>query len=153
MKLGLTLLAVVLTGLVSPRVDAQFLKPIDPTKQADVNGKSVNYGDVQFDSLPQRTTEMSGAPLSKGDLKFQDLDQKRTTSKTLEMSIVSMPTLSKANFTAKRAAIDTPSDETKKQAEQTKQKAKINERQIRAFTPAGEEELKRQLNEPALAAH
>ncbi len=160
MKPGLTLLAVILAALLSTRAHAQIVKPIDTTKQADVN-KTVNFGDVQFDTLSQPTSVLPGSsPLSKGNLKFQDTDQKKVEFNGLEMSTISRPTLPMANFTAKRAAVDVPRDETKKQADQTrkqadqtKKQAQINGRQIRPFTPAGEEELKHQLNEPPLDVH
>ena len=160
MKLGLTLLAVILAALLATPAHAQVLKPIDLTKQADVNDKTVNYGNVQFDTLSQPTSVLPSSPLSKGNLKFQDVDQKKRDInqqkldlKTVDMSTVSRPTLPKANFTAKRAEVDMSRGEPRKQVEQTKKKAQINERQIRPFTPAGEEDLKHQLNEPPLEVH
>jgi hypothetical protein len=45
------------------------------------------------------------------------------------------------------------SDENGKQADQTRKKAQINERQIKPFNPPGEEDLKHQLNQPPLDAH
>ncbi len=154
MKLGLTLLAVIFAASLFTPVHAQVLKPLDLTKQADVNNKTVDFGEVQFNSLSQPMSVLpGGSPLSKGNLKFQDLSQKKTDFNTLEMSTISKPTLPKANFTTRRAEIDVTSDVAKKQSDQTTKKAHINERQIRPLTPAGEEELKRQLNEPPLQVH
>jgi len=154
MKLGLTALAVFLAALLPTTAHAQVLKPLDLTKQADVNNKVVTFGEVQFDSLSQPTSVLpSSSPLSKGKLKFHDVDQKKAEFNTLEMSTISRPTLPKANFTTRSAAVDVPSGETKKQAEQTKKQAQINERQIHPLTPGGEEELKHQLNEPPLEVH
>jgi hypothetical protein len=153
MKLGLILQAVICALLFSLPVRAQIVKPIDRTKQADVNDKTLSFGDVPLNTLSQPTSDLSGSPLPKGELKFQDVGQKNADLKTLEMPTVSTPSLPRSNFTTRRAAADVPSDETnKKQAEQARKKAQINERQIRPFTPAGEEELKRQLNEPPLNA-
>ena len=154
MKLGLILLAVILAASLSAPAHAQIVKPIDPTKLADVNNKTVNFGDAQFDTLSQPTRMLpSSSPLSKGNLKFQDTDQKKAEFNTLEMSTISRPTLPKANFTTRRAAVNMTSDVPRKQAEQTKKTAQINGRQIHPFTPAGEEELKHQLNEPPLEVH
>jgi hypothetical protein len=159
MKLGLTLLAVVLAASLCSLARAQIVKPIDPTKQADVGGKTVSFGDVQFDSLSQPARSLSDASLSKGNVKFQDVDQKKADIHrqkmdfhTLDMSTVSEPTVTRANFTARRAAVDM-SSEPRKQMEQTKKQAPITQRQIHPLTPAGEEELKHQLNEPPLAVH
>jgi hypothetical protein len=160
MKLGLTVLAVVLAASLSSPAQAQIVKPIDPNKKADVSDKTLNYDNVSFDTLSQPTSVLPSSPLSKGGLKFQDVDHKKVDLKTLEMSTVSTPSLPRSNFTAKRAEVDVLRDETKKQADQTKKqtdqtkkKAQINERQIRPFTPPGEEELKHQLNQPPLEAH
>jgi hypothetical protein len=66
--------------------------------------------------------------------------------KSIEMPTVPQPMLPQVNFTAKRAAADKVNDRGTRQLDQTKQKAPITGRQIRPFTPGGEEELKKQLN-------
>jgi|SRR5580693_516078 hypothetical protein len=152
MKFGLTLLAVIFAATLSTRARAQIIKPLDRSKQADVNDKTLNFGDAPLGSLSQPMADLPGSPLSKGDLKLQDVDQKKTDFKSLELSTVSTTTLPKGNFTTRRAEADVPSDETKKQSDQTKKDAPINKRQIKPFTPAGEQELKHQLNEPPLDA-
>jgi hypothetical protein len=152
MKLKRTILVVALVGLWSLPAGALLdpLKPLDVNKQADAGGKNVNFGDAQFDTISQPTREVPKSALSKGDLKLENAEvrDKHANLKMLEMSTVSMPVLPKANFTAKRAAVDKVNDEGQKQVDQTKQKAPITDRQIRAFTPAGEEELKKQLKDP-----
>jgi hypothetical protein len=151
MRLRPAVLTIAFAGIVSPLVEAQVLKPVDINKQADVGGKNVNYSDLQFDSVSQPAHDLpSKSPLSKGDLKLQDADGKDyvVDLKMLDMPTVSTPVLQKANFTAKRAAVDKQNDLAKKQVPQTTQKASITNREIRAFTPSGEEELKKQLNEP-----
>jgi hypothetical protein len=152
MKFGLTLLMVVLGALLSAPAHAQIIKPLDRSKQADVNDKTLTFGDAPLGSLSQPMADLPGSPLSKGDLKLQDVDQKKSDFKSLELSTVSTTTLPKGNFTTRRAEADVPSDETKKQSDQTKKDAQINKRQIKPFTPSGEEELKHQLNEPPLDA-
>jgi len=151
MRLHLTLLAIVLAGGVSLLAGAQVLKPIDINKQADVGGKSVDFSVLHFDSISQPTHDLSGkSALSKDDLKLQDADGKdhMVDLKMLDMTTVSTPALSKANFTAKRAVVDKQSDLSQKQVPETTQKAPITDRQIRAFTPSGEQELKKQLSSP-----
>jgi len=46
MKLGLTLLVAILAASLFTPVHAQVLKPLDLTKQADVNNKTVTFGEV-----------------------------------------------------------------------------------------------------------
>ena len=159
MKPGLTLRNMILAVFLSSPVHGQIVKPIDPTKQADVGGKTVNFSDLQFNTLSQPASGLAGSSVSKGDVKFQDVDQKKADIhrqkmdfQTVDMSTVSRPTLPMANFTAKRAEVDM-SSETRKQVEETRKKAQISQRQIRPFTPSGEEDLKHQLNEPPLGAH
>jgi hypothetical protein len=147
MKLwNLWLLPAVLAVSLSPLARAQLAKPIDPTKKADVGGKSVNPGEVRFNTLSQPTRDLPNSALTKGDLKFQDVDTKGVELNSLQFSSVATSVIPKANFTAKRIA-DKTSDESDKRLDHVKKKAPINERQIRAFTPAGEEELKKQFKE------
>ncbi len=57
MKRGLTLLAVILAALLSPKIEAQILdqvtQPLDRSKQADVNQKTLSFGDVPMNTLSQ----------------------------------------------------------------------------------------------------
>jgi hypothetical protein len=142
----LSLLFAVLTLLLSPRARAQFGKAIDPTKKADVGGKSVGFGEAQFQMLSQPTRDLPNSALIKDDLKFQDVDTKGVELNSLQFSSVTTTVIPKANFTAKRIA-DKVSDSTN-QLDHVKKNAPINNRQIRAFTTGGESELKQQLNEP-----
>ena len=126
---------------------AQILQPIDPKKMADIDTKPVNLGEAQFQTVPQLTRDQPNAPVSKGNVKFQGYDTKQVDFHTLEMSTIEKPVLPQANFTAKRIAVKM-SDETNKKLNHAKEKAPINKREIRPFAPGGEEELKKQLNEP-----
>ena len=152
MKLKLTLSTIALAGLLlqSAMALTDPLKPLDVNKVADVGGKNADLNDVQFDTISQGTRELPQSPLSRGDLRFKnaDLSTKHAGFKVLEMPTVSKPTVPTTNFSAKRAVGDRMNDEAQKQVEQTKQVAPITNRQIRAFTPAGEEELKDQLKDP-----
>jgi hypothetical protein len=158
MKLGLILRAVILAALLSTPARAQLLKAIDPKQQADVNGKMVNFNDLKFNTISQPTKDLPSAPLANGNLKFHNVDKKNAQFNTLDMSTISNPTLTeptvaKVNFTTRRADVDVQNDEKRKQADETTKKAPIKQRQIRPLTPAGEEELKNQLNGPPLDVH
>jgi len=148
MKLRLTILAMALAGCLAPLAGAQILKPIDLQKQADVNNKTVNYGNLQFDSISQSTRDVPNSPVTKGDLKLQRVDLNEVDFKTLDMSVVPTKILPQANFKAKRAAVDKLNDQSGKQLDQSKQKAPITKRQIHPFEPGGEQELEKQLNDP-----
>ena len=143
----LSFCAAALAGLLCPLTGAQILKPLDPAKMADVSGKSVKPGDAQFKTLSQPMRDLPDSSLSKGDLTFPDIDNKNVKLKSVQFSTVSKPVLPKANFTAKRIA-DKWSNESGKQLDHARRKAPINERQIRAFATGGEDELKKQFNEP-----
>jgi hypothetical protein len=147
-RLNSTLVAVGLALVLASRLDAQILKPVDPNKKADVGDKSVKFGDAQLGTVSQPTADLPNAELSKGVLKLQNADTKNVTGlKMLEHPMVETHVVPQANFTAKR--IVTPSNEANdKSLNDAKKKAPVTDRQIRPFTPSGEEELKKQLNEP-----
>jgi hypothetical protein len=146
-------LSITLAAFLPARSPAQVLdqitKPLDYNKQADVSGKSVTFGDLHYGTISQPTRIGSTpSPLSKGDLQLQRMELNEVNLKSIEEPTVSQPVLPQANFTAKRAVADKVNDRATRQLDQTKQKAPITDRQIRPFTPAGEEELKKQLNSP-----
>ena len=146
--LNFSLLAVALVWCPSPCLNAQLLKPIDQNKKADIGDKSVKPGDAQLNTISRPTLDLPNAELSKGDLKLQDADTKNVTDlKSLEYSTVETHVVPRANFTAKRIAIKS-NEANDKKLDDAKKKAPITGRQIRPFTPGGEEELKKQLNEP-----
>jgi hypothetical protein len=143
----LFLLTVALQALLFAGVDAQIFKPIDPNKKADIGDKSVDFGETQFKVLPQPIRDQSNSPVSKDDLKLQGFETKQVDFPNLEKSTVVKPTLPQANFTAKNIAVKAR-DESNKNLNQSKEKAPITNRQILPFAPGGEQELKKQLNEP-----
>jgi hypothetical protein len=129
-----------------PRCWTRSTKPLDYSKQADVNGKTVTFGDLHYGTVSQPTRPGSTtSPLSKGDLQLHRMELNEVNLKSVDMSTVSEPVLPQVNFTAKRAAADKVNDQGSRQLDQTRQKAPITSRQIRPFTPGGEEELKKQL--------
>jgi len=142
-------LAALSPALSLAQVLEQAKKPLDYTKQADVNSKTVTYGDLHFDTISQPTRPGSTtSPLSKGDLQLQRLDLNEISHKSVDLSTISEPTVPRVNYTAKRAAADKVNDLASRQLDQSKQKAPITDRQIHAFTPGGQEELKKQLDSP-----
>ncbi|HUI07209.1 MAG TPA: hypothetical protein VL486_09400 [Verrucomicrobiae bacterium] len=146
--LNFSLLAVALVLCSSPCVDAQLLRPIDPSKKADVGNKLVKFGDAQLNTVAQPTLDLPNAELSKGNLKLQNTDTKSVADlESLEFSTVETHVVPQTNFTGKRIATKT-NEASGKNLDDRQKRAPITNRLIRAFTPAGEQELKKQLNEP-----
>jgi len=146
--LNFTLLAVALALCPAPRLNAQVLKPIDPNKKADVSDKTVTFGDAQLSTIAQPTADLPNAELPKGDLKLQNADTKDVTDmKLLEYPWFETHVVPKANFTAKRIAIKS-NEADNKNLNYVEKQAPITNRQIRPFTPGGEQELKQQLRKP-----
>ena len=140
-------LAALLPVLSPAQVLDQVKKPLDYSKQADVNGKTVTFGDLNYGTVSQSTRAGSTtSPLSKGDLQLHRMELNEVNLKSVDMSTVSEPVLPQVNFSPKRAAADKVNDQGARQSDQSKLKAPITDRQIRPFTTGGEEELKKQLN-------
>ncbi|MGO9609316.1 MAG: hypothetical protein ACLPT4_06740 [Verrucomicrobiia bacterium] len=140
-------LAALLPALSPAQVLDQIKKPLDYSKQADVNGKTVTFGDLHFGTVSQSArTGSTTSPLSKGDLQLHRMELNEVNLKSVDMSAVPEPVLPQVNFSPKRAAADKVNDQGTRQSDQTRQKAPITDRQIRPLTPGGEEELKKQLN-------
>lgn len=151
MKLRHVILTMALAIAMPSRLPGQILdqikKPPDYTKQADVNGKNAELGNLNYSTVPQSSRAFTtSAPLSQGDLHLQRANLSELKLNSVDMPTVSEPMLPQVNFTAKRAVADKDNDRASVQADETKQKAPITSRQIRALTPAGEKELKKQLN-------
>ena len=143
--------ALLVAILVAASASAQVLRPIDPNKSADVSGKAVDLPTVNFGNVSQPTRSQPVSPLSN---QFREgdgiVETKSVETKDVEMSLLSHSTIPativpQQNFTAKRAplASNVPPSERVKTPN-----AKINKREIRPFTPAGNDELVKQLREP-----
>jgi len=152
MNLARVLRTMALTIVVPTLLGAQDLKqaakPMDYSRQADVNGKTIHFDDLQYGTVSTPIHQSSTAsPLSKGDLQLPSVKLNEVKPNSVELSTLSQPVLPQVNYTAKRAAAaDKQSDQTGRQLALTKQNAPITNRVIRAFAPGGEEELKNQLN-------
>lgn len=137
---------VVTLSAIAP-AGAQWLRPIDPRKQADVSGKMIEADDIELKLLSHPARETPRLSLSGRGLTLKQIHTKAVDLQTLELRTFSTETLPQAHFSAENAAV---AGKKAQQAEKHLQqpRAPINSRQIRAFEPAGEEELKKQLNEP-----
>ena len=140
----------VLTGLVVVTfcwaASAQVLRQIDPTKQADISNKSVQFNDVNFQTLSPGIQSPTTLPLSGQKVDMNSVNLPEVQLNSVQFPVISTKTVPHQNFTAKRAVLPdkVPPQE---QLSLIHTKAPIKDRQIRAFTPAGEEELKKQLHD------
>jgi hypothetical protein len=133
--------------LLATTVSAQLFKPVDSHQRAAASDKNVDLPTVNFDTLAQPTRSEIVSPVSgqmrepAGFVANKHADLPESPS----YSTVPMTTIPHQNFTAKRAPVadNLPSINTVKTTP-----ANINKRVIRPLTPAGEEELKKQLNTP-----
>jgi hypothetical protein len=127
-------------------VHAQVLRPIDPNKRAsEVENKSVQFGNVHLETLTHGTRDIKIAPGSGKNASFKNVNLSDVDLKTLSFSDLPMKTLPRQNFMAKRAVLPDKAP-PQEQLGLSRTKAPITKREIRAFTPEGEEELKRQLH-------
>lgn len=123
---------------------AQLLKPADVNQQAaDVNGKVYKTGNVELKTLTQPQRSFPHAPQSGVRMAPTQLEMKGVTLQQLKLSTLSKETVPLQNFAAKRAVLPEKEQDEKRIPHKT---APIKDRRLRALTPAGEEELKDQLN-------
>ena len=124
---------------------AQLARPIDPNRQADVNGKIISPGNLNLRNIAQPTVNFSRSPRSDERQSFSQIELKNVDLQQLQLSGYSTQIVPQQNFAAKRAAI---AEKTRDEKQFPVTKAPIKDRQIAPLTPTGEEELKKQLNEP-----
>ncbi len=136
----------VTTLVLAASVSAQVLKQIDPTKQADISNKSVQFNDVNFQTLSPGIQSPTTLPLSGQRMDMNSVTLPEVQLNSVQFPVISMKTVPRQNFTAKRAVLPdkVPPQE---QLSLIHTKAPIKDRQIRAFMPGGEEELKEQLHD------
>jgi hypothetical protein len=148
-RLGLIVSCAAAIAVFTAPVPAQMLKPIDFAKSADgVNGKDLQFGTVELKTITKDTVGMRRSPVSDKTavLKGEMPELKKLELQTLDLSTLTKTNLPLKNFTAKRAAITDKVRSTKDLNDVRQARAPITKRQIRPFTPSGEEELKKQLN-------
>ena len=131
---------------VALNVMAQVFRPVDTSKQADVNGKFVALPTVSFQTLPQGSQSFSILSLPGNQpAQASDVQNKSVDLNAVSLPTITAPTLSQTNVSLSDVA---SKDWTQATNALPPQVAPITNRVIRAFTPAGEEELKKQLNTP-----
>jgi hypothetical protein len=135
----------VLVIVAASRAVAQGFKPIDRTKQADVNGKIISPDNLNLKNVAQPTRSFWQSPRSDERQSLPQVDLKNVDLQQLRLAGYSTEILPQQNFTAKRAAI-TEKPRVEKDVQHTK--APIKDRQLHPFAPGGEEELEKQLNKP-----
>lgn len=142
-RLQTVVLGIALASVAAPAF-AQVLQPIDPRKQADVSRQFVDPARIGLTTLSQPTHQDSRKPTSQRSLQFAPADTRSVDKETLRQPSMTFDTrpMPHSNFSAQRApkadlARDTPTVETAR--------APITDRIINVYTPAGQEELKRQL--------
>jgi hypothetical protein len=135
------------TASVALSAVAQVFRPVDPSKQTEVKGKTVTLPNVNFQTLPQGSRSFSILSLP-GNQPAQADD---VQNKSVDLNAVSLPTITAPTLSQTNIAFPTVVGASGKNLD-TKDlpsaMAPITNRQIRAFAPGGEEELKKQLNEP-----
>jgi uncharacterized lipoprotein YbaY len=141
-RLTVLMASAMLAGVIQTRA-ADFLRPVDPSRQADINGKNASLGDLNLDSVSQPTRSTPMSPISGKAYNVKDVTLTERSLKTVRFNTVPLADAPSRNFAAKRAQADT---NVRREREVTKSEAKVRDRQIRAFTPGGEQELKEQLN-------
>lgn len=132
--------------LVTLPASAQVLKPIDPHKLADPNGKTIEMPTVHFDTVPQPTRPQPVSPLSRQVREPADtVPTRNVDTRALSYPTVPATVLPQQNFAPKRAVVAGPLPAA---ATIKTPRAEINPRVIYPFTPAGTEELKEQFKNP-----
>ena len=124
---------------------------IDTSRTADVSGKTVDMPTVNFDTIGLPTREMRSSPVSNQRhetagtvemkrVEFSTLEMRNVELRNAEMRTHSFP---QSNFTPKRAAI--PEKQIPVETVPTGS-APVTDRVIRTGSPAGQDELRQQLN-------
>ena len=142
----------VIIGLVVASVvvnaNTQVIQPVDPEKQADVDGEAVSLPNVQFETLSQGSADFSVLALPASQpAQAADVQKKSVDLNSMSLTTLAPPMLSHTNNVFPTVGASGEKFETK-ELSTTTSKAPITNRQIRAFTPSGTEELKEQLNKP-----
>jgi hypothetical protein len=138
---------VILFGLIgvalAASARAQLIKPIDYRKEADIDTKSANLPALNLHTQTEPSRTLSVLPFSNKQPELKQLQQNQLDLNGVDFSFINACVLPQQNFTAKRAVI---SDQLLDQPFITIPRAPITSRQIKAYTPQGTEELKKQLS-------
>jgi hypothetical protein len=138
---------VILFGLIGVALAAnawaQLVKPIDYSKIADIDTKSATLPTLNLNSQTEPSRTLSVLPMSDKQPELKQLQQNQLDLNNVDFSFINSRVLPQQNFTAKRAVV---SDQLLDQPFIKTDKAPITSRQIKAYTPQGTEELKKQLS-------
>jgi hypothetical protein len=122
---------------------AQLLAPIDFSKQADIGNQSAVLPTLDLNTRVEPFRGLSLSPLSGKEPNLKWFQTHQVDLNTTELSIINLRTMPQQNFTAQRSAV---SDQMLVQPFVSTDQAPITDRQIKAYTPTGTEELKKQLS-------
>ena len=143
---GLLIGGTVVAVLWAGPVGAQILLPINPNKQADdINGRILHFDQRHAPVIAEPIRPGKLAPLDRSDAPSRLVPTALIPDKAYDTSVYPTRVVPRVNFAAKRAAA---SDEVRSSPVVPSGPAPVSTRRIRAFTPSGEEELKKQFNVP-----
>jgi hypothetical protein len=138
---------VILFGLIgvalAANAGAQLIKPIDYHKIADIDTESATLPTLNLGTQAEPSRTLSVLPLSQKQPELKQLNQNQLDLNNADFSFINSRVLPQQNFTAKRAVV---TDQLLDQPFIKTDKAPIASRQIKAYTPQGAEELKKQLS-------
>ncbi len=138
---------VILFGLIgvalAANAEAQFVKPIDYSKTADIDTKSATLPTLNLNTQAEPSRTLSVLPMSDKQPELKQLQQNQLDMNGVDFTFINTRVLPQQNFTAKRAVV---TDQMLEQSFIKTDKAPITSRQIKAYTPQGTEELKKQLS-------
>ena len=136
-------LAWLLGVTVALAAPAQLLSPLDPSKQADVNGKVLDLQRAKVNTIAPALYPTKEAAVTGQRVTTSTVSTTVRSTQMLDFSLRPTTTVPQQNFAAKRAAV---SDEVLTLPMQSTPGAAITNRVIDLRTPAGQAELREQLN-------
>lgn len=138
---------IVVGGLIvaafAAKTHAQLLEPIDFSKQADIDKQSAALPTLDLNTRVEPIRGLSLSPLSGKEPNLKWFQTHQVDLNTTEFSIIHLRTMPQQNFTAQRSVV---SDQMLVEPFVSTDTAPISDRQIKAYTPTGTEELKKQLS-------
>ncbi len=134
--------------LVAGMATAQVFQPITSAQMADVNSKIIKTDDLHLKTIPYQSSDTSLSPFSDQRVECKSADAGAPVN-VLDLPWRTTDTVPQQNFTAKyavRSDQKAPLPEIRPAAGVLpSHAAPISKRVIRAFTPTGEQQLKKQL--------
>jgi len=122
---------------------AQLLQPIDLSKEADVDHLKAVLPSLDMNTRAEPSHTLAISPLSGKQPDLKAYETRQIDLNTTELSILTLRSMPQQNFTGQRSPV---TDQMLVEPFVSTSKASVPDRQIKAYTPAGTEELKNQLN-------